>query len=97
MGGGLSKLKRQEQLNHLVFIVTNFEKLVENLKGKPTNDDRMDYWRYERGFKRVYADLIKNNPTDSEAEALLTRWTKVNLAWRKQEMPESYEYPEGCS
>lgn len=93
MGGSLSNLKRQEQIDHLRFTVANFERLVAGIKEKPTADDQMDYWRFVRDFKRVYADLIKNNPTDSEVENLLTRYSKANKTYCKLERPESYEYP----
>ena len=97
MGTTLSKAERQEKIDYMTFLVSNLETMLKNIKDKPTWSETARYNRETQAFRETYASLIKGRSSDPDAEQLLTRFAKFNLAWSKMERPQVYAYPEGCS
>ncbi len=92
MGSSLTRpTDREDDLKRLDALLTTMEAFIARVK-TPTKADRLSYAAYYYSFKDYYARLVKNS--DSNVEAALTRFNRVNVAWQKKVLPDAYRYTD---
>ena len=71
--------------------VTALEFFVNTIKKKPSYSQQQYYASEEQEFKHVYKMLVEHKSTDSELDAIMTRFGRMQQTWNRLVRPESYE------
>jgi len=89
MGSSLSS--HEDLVKEATTIVDKLEVWIKSANGTSMSDRA--YFNYsQEQFKEVLKKLASMNPTDSVADRLVTRFSKVRHAWSKMVAPACYDY-----
>ena len=86
--------RRDELLKEVNELLRELEQWVKGLKTKSDKDMRY-LFRAGQRFKELYRQIIRG-PMDSDAEALLTRYSRVYQTANRILTPSCFENPEGA-
>ncbi len=83
---------QEDRVNMIRRVLDSLGKLVEEVKSSKgaTQWQTVSYGILNRQFKTFYAGLLQEKAQDSQAEAFLTEFSKLQYQWNQITRPSSY-------